>query len=351
VEYINKTFLAFLGYPAMEAFNAAGENLCRRIHQINDRLIRDEPNETIQVMLTQSQQQIVYFRNDKGEISSPYIASFSCFDDQRKCIFTFTDVTQIEGQKSELKEKVKQAEAKQEKQRRIMEIQERQSQMGEMIGSIAHQWKQPLNLLSISAYDISETFRAGEMDKTYMEKYLHNINQTIRFMSSTIDDFRNFFQPSSVPFPFSPETAIKNILKMMGKLYTLQNIDITVTSDESLYVQGAENEFQQVIVNLLNNAKDAFLEKNLPDRTINIHIAKTNEAIRIDVCDNAGGIPESLIDQVFDSYFSTKTVDKGTGIGLYMSRQIIETKMQGTLTVANKNGGACFTITLPKLDA
>ena len=349
VEYVNKTFLNFLGFANMREFNDKKAHLCRYIYQIDKVLILNQRDEEIQALLTASHdQQIVYFKNEKGEISSPYINTFACFEQDTKCIFTFTDVTRIESQKSALQDKIVKAEEERQKQQQLMEIQARQAQMGEMIGSIAHQWKQPLNLLSISAFDITEIYRAGDLTDESMNAYLQNLQNTIRYMSSTIDDFRNFFQPTSTMLPFSPARAIDHILRMIGKIYKLQNIDIRISSQSDIEVLGIQNEFQQVILNLLNNAKDAFIEKQITQREIDIRITQSEKLVNIAVEDNAGGIPESFLDKIFDSYFSTKDAAKGTGIGLYMSKQIIEEKMGGRLNVTNTENGACFTISLPK---
>lgn len=349
VEYVNKTFLRFLGFNNMREFNDNRAHLWRYVYQVGETIIQDKSDEAVQELLTaSSEQQIVHFKKADGELSSPYLITFTYFENDTKCIFTFTDVTRIESQKSALQDKVEKAENERKKQQQLMEIQARQAQMGEMIGSIAHQWKQPLNLLSIGGYDISEIYRAGEMTVESMDAYLQNLQNTIRYMSSTIDDFRNFFQPTSTKLPFSPAHAIDQILRMIGKIYKLQNIDIRITSQSDIEVMGIQNEFQQVIVNLLNNAKDAFAENGIDGRHIDISISAMEDTVKIDVKDNAGGIPETILDKVFDSYFSTKDASKGTGIGLYMSKQIIENKMEGRLSVANTEEGACFTIILPK---
>ncbi len=351
IEHLNKTFLHFLGFESMQEFNGKNAHLYRHIYQIDKTIIQDEDDETIQTMLTaSSDQQIVYFKNAKGEISPPFVNAFACFEHVDTCIFTFTDVTRIESQKSALQDKVVKAEKERQKQQQLMEIQARQAQMGEMIGSIAHQWKQPLNLLSISAYDIAEIYKAGEMSSESMDSYLQNLQNTIRYMSSTIDDFRNFFQPTSTNLPFSPARAIDQILRMIGKIYSLQNIDIRISSQSDLEVLGIQNEFQQVVVNLLNNAKDAFIEKGIEKRRVDISITKENGTVHIDISDNAGGIPDTILDRIFDSYFTTKDANTGTGLGLYMSKQIIEEKMHGKLRVSNTDVGVCFTIVLPTSD-
>lgn len=352
IEYINKTFLHFLGFKNMREFNEKKSSLGRYIYQVDKTILQGQNDEAIQAMLTgTSDQQIVYFKNSRGEISSPYVNTFTSFENGTKYIFTFTDVTRIESQKSALQNKVLKAEEERQKQQQLMEIQARQAQMGEMIGSIAHQWKQPLNLLSISGFDISEIYRAGELNEEAMANYQQNLQNTIRYMSRTIDDFRNFFQPTSTRLPFSPVRAVDHVLRMIGKIYKLHDIDIRTTSQSDIEVMGIQNEFQQVIVNLLNNAKDAFIGNEIESRQIDIIISQEGSDIRIDVQDNAGGIPEAILEKIFDSYFTTKETAKGTGIGLYMSRQIIEEKMGGKLTAANTETGACFTITLPKTSA
>ena len=222
--------------------------------------------------------------------------------------------------------------------------------MGEMIGSIAHQWKQPLNVIAVMLADLSESYALGEIDQDFINTYMKNTQGTINYMSQTIDDFRNFFQPTDMMRAFEPAKAIENILGMLGKLYSLQNIDIHINNQSKSEVLGILNEFQQVVINILNNAKDAFIERGIKERRISITVQDNTSMVTIRIEDNAGGIPSEVISRIFDSYFTTKSSDKGTGIGLYMSKQIIEEKMLGKLEVENGGEGACFIITLPKME-
>lgn len=348
VDYINKGFLAYLGFTDMHEFLTRQKSFCSFIHQIDDRVVEGEDPEVIEKRLQESAtQKVVYFRKRNDDISTPFITSIHCYDLNRKCIYTFTDITQIQMQKEKLAEKVTAAEAERAKQQQIMELQGRQAQMGELIGSIAHQWKQPLNALSLYVFDMVEMYKLNEVNETYITAFSKNLQETIRYMSSTIDDFKNYFQPSREKLSFDPKESIENILTMLGKFYSLQDIDIRITEQEKLYITGIKNEFQQVVVNILNNAKDAFIENRINDREITVDIHPERGNAVIEISDNAGGIPESVLPKIFDSYFSTKNVKEGSGIGLYMSRQIIEEKMGGTLRVRNIEGGASFTIILP----
>ena len=160
-------------------------------------------------------------------------------------------------------------------------------------------------------------------------------------MSQTIDDFRNFFKVDKEKKDFSIKDAISTVLSMQSGVLKNNNINIEITGSEFIFY-GLKSEFQQVILNIITNAKDALLQNNIKNPTIKIDIDKQSKTISIS--DNAGGIPKDIIDRVFEPYFTTKEQGKGTGIGLYMSKMIIEENMQGALEVSNTNNGAKFSI-------
>ena len=169
------------------------------------------------------------------------------------------------------------------------------------------------------------------------------------FMAQTITDFRNFFKPAKEKIPFLAGDAAREIMNLMGKLFSDHNIRVTIHGHSHFKILGYPNEFKQVILNIFNNAKDAMVERRTADGTIDVYLQARGEFAEIRIEDNAGGIPEELLpDQLFQSYVSTKG-ERGTGIGLSLARQIIE-KMGGTVTAANTDRGACFTITLPLAD-
>ena len=225
--------------------------------------------------------------------------------------------------------------------------QSKMAAMGDMMGNIAHQWRQPLNTLSLAIQDVEEAFNLGELDEKYMKHFIDISMENIRFMSKTIDDFRNFFKPSKMKESFKLRDAISDILKIVTAQLKNHKINISLHG-ENYDVLGYPNEFKQVILNLANNAKDAILEKKIDGGEINIFINSYSNVFKeVVVQDNGGGIPEKIMSKIFEPYFTTKDGSKGTGIGLYMSKTIIEENMSGELFVENKNGGARFTIRIP----
>ncbi len=242
---------------------------------------------------------------------------------------------------------------KQEKEQ-LLNQQAKMAAMGEMIGSIAHQWKQPLNAIGLMVQDIEDAYDHNEVDKAYLQDYVDGMMQQIDFMSQTITDFRNFFKPSKEKVRFDIHTEIDNILQLTGSQYRNNNIEIekSYLAEESV-VYGLRNEFKHVIMNIINNARDAIVEyrrKNdnsaFTGRVV-IHTAASDGKLRIMIDDNGGGIPETILPHIFESYVSSKG-DKGTGIGLSMAKAIIEKNLDGTITAENYEEGARFTIILKR---
>ena len=225
------------------------------------------------------------------------------------------------------------------KQLEALQQQGKMAQMGEMIGSIAHQWRQPLNELGINIQNLKYDYKSQEIDESFIKSFIVKNKQTIEFMSKTIDDFRNFFRVDKEKESFSTQEAIENIISMQSAQLKTFEIFLTIEGDD-FKIYGFRNEFQQVILNLINNAKDALIENKIEDPMISIILKNKTIAIK----DNAGGVDEESIDRIFEPYFSTKEQGKGTGMGLYMSNMIIEDNMGGKLEITNEDDGAVFTI-------
>ncbi len=229
----------------------------------------------------------------------------------------------------------------------ILIQQSKHAAMGEMISNIAHQWRQPLNTLGLNIQDILDAYEFKELDQAYLEEITEKSMEVIQHMSKTIDDFRNFFAPQK-------EKKIFGLVGMMGDVRNLvnaqlknHNIALTISGDDTTLL-GFSNELMQVVINIINNAKDA-IDAYLPKEggRIDVILSQEEEAVVIRICDNGGGIDPEIIQKVFDPYFTTKFKSQGTGIGLYMSKTIVEKNMGGSLSVENGDGGACFTIRLP----
>lgn len=238
-------------------------------------------------------------------------------------------------------------EKEKEAQERLLIQQSKMAAMGEMIGAIAHQWRQPLNTIMILAQNLPVMHDFNELNSETIQKEANSICSQVKFMDQTIDDFREFFKPSKEMFPFNMMDAILSINKILEPQMKKFRIHIGIEGDDKICAIGYPNEFKQVILNLMNNARDIMIEKKIPEKTITIKVFKQDKMATVTVLDNGGGIPSELLpDKLFEPYISTKG-DQGTGIGLSMSKTIIEVNMHGKMYVENKENGACFTVALP----
>ncbi|MEN6586361.1 MAG: GAF domain-containing protein [Sulfuricella sp.] len=227
---------------------------------------------------------------------------------------------------------------------RLLLQQSRHAAMGEMVSMIAHQWRQPLNSLAILLANIRDAFEFGELDKRGMSEFHDFGNRLIQRMSKTIDDFRNFFQPK-LPDEFDVAREIRDTASLVEPSLRNNNIALEIQCEEGVQALGSANELGQVVLNLIVNAKEACLERKVADPRVTIKLFRHDGTARITVEDNAGGISPEIAERVFDPYFTTKSM--GTGIGLYMSRIIIERHMGGNISFTNTGSGACFTLNFP----
>ena len=268
------------------------------------------------------------------------IANISCYKDKQNDInfvFSITDITA----KRELEKKQKQSE-------KLLISQSRMAAMGEMIGAIAHQWRQPLNLLGILVQDLGFSYSNGDVSKEYIDTLIEDSMKQIGFMSKTIDDFRGFFRTDKMKSDFLLDKKVAESLSMVSGMLKANGIELKSEVQNKPIVVGYPNELSQVVLNLISNAKDAFEDiSKTAHREIDVLITADEVYGIAQITDNAGGIDEEIIGRIFDSYFTTKEEGKGTGIGLYMSKTIVETNMGGLLEVTNKDNGAVFTIKIP----
>ena len=234
-------------------------------------------------------------------------------------------------------------------QQQMIFSQAKMAAMGEMIGNIAHQWRQPLNTLGLAVQDIKDAYSFGELSEEYLDHYEHTAMEQINYMSQTIDDFRNFFSPNKQKKYFALQECVDETLHILQCGMKREKITCTDEIPEDLRVLGFKNEFTQVLFNLIKNAKDALIEKAPPSPLIAIKAGCNGKKIEIRIEDNAGGIPESIREKIFDPYFTTKEEGKGTGIGLYMSKTIIEQHMNGSLIYQPIPDGSAFIVQIPFL--
>ncbi|NLM99390.1 MAG: HAMP domain-containing histidine kinase, partial [Campylobacteraceae bacterium] len=220
--------------------------------------------------------------------------------------------------------------------------------LGEMVSNIAHQWRQPLSELSVLLMGLKLRYQTDSLDKNMLDKKSEEAEHLIEYMSQTIDDFRNFFAPTKQKIYFNIKKSVDRAINISKAALKHHNILVKVDIKEDVTIFGFENEYEQVLLNLINNAKDALLKKGVETPFIKIELNVTENFIFLSIEDNAGGIEVNPIEKIFEPYFSTKSSAQGTGIGLYMAKLIIEKNMDGVLEVKNGKDGAIFTIGLKK---
>jgi PAS domain S-box-containing protein len=236
-------------------------------------------------------------------------------------------------------------------QKQFLIQQSKLAEMGDMIAAIAHQWNEPLVELSALVQDIQTSYLLNELKEMEVKDFVNDSMVQIKYMSKTLSDFRNFLKPSTKKKLFSISKSLSEINEIIGKQVFYSNIEMSFNyknENEELLIYGYENEFKQVLLNLINNAKNKIVEKNI-DFTkkpkIDINIKRTSNFNTIEIIDDGGRIDDKIINSIFEPYFTTK--EDGTGIGLYMAKVIIEDKMRGTITAKNDGDNVIFTIKLP----
>jgi C4-dicarboxylate-specific signal transduction histidine kinase len=216
--------------------------------------------------------------------------------------------------------------------------------MGEMIHNIAHQWRQPLNNIGLIIQNIQLSYATNSLTSEEMDSEVANVMGVIMHMSRTIDDFRNFFRSDKEMHDFVIRHAVEHALEFVGATLASCNVQVDLRIDEDITISGYQNEYAQVLLNILGNARDVLVERKIAEPCITIGVSGKNGRSVVTIHDNGGGIDEDVQPKIFDPYFTTKEQGKGTGIGLYMSKAIIEQNMGGSLTVRNVDGGAEFRI-------
>lgn len=246
-------------------------------------------------------------------------------------------------------------------QHKLMESQSKLASMGEMIGNIAHQWRQPLSLISTIASGIKVKMEFNQFDEKELIPDMENIIKQTNYLSNTIDDFRNFIQNSNDKGEILVSNIIKKTLSILNPSIVSHNITMILDTDDDIKIDGYENQLIQALINILNNSKDALKEniKESEDRFIFIETKAINDALILRIRDNAGGIPEGVINKIFEPYFTTKHKSIGTGIGLSMAYQIITKHHNAHIFVSNDTfeykhkmyTGACFSITFKNIES
>ncbi len=294
----------------------------------------------------------VYIHKDGTSKPIEMSAALIEYDGESYAITFDRDITKrvqnqqkLKNYNSELQAKVQQEIIKRLDKEKMLIQQSKMAAMGDMIGAIAHQWRQPLNAIGLITQQVQDDYRYHELSTESLDNNVHKVLTQIDYMSKTIDDFRHFFNPDKEMVYFDVTKEIKHSLSIISAKIGNHSIEVILPS-ETFTVLGYANEFKQVILNLLSNAHDAIVERQKSDHISGkIEIILENQTIKIQ--DNGGGIPTHVAQRIFEPYFTTKG-DHGTGIGLHMCKTIIEDNMRGKLSVHHIQEGTQMKITLPQ---
>jgi C4-dicarboxylate-specific signal transduction histidine kinase len=334
----NKNFFDFFGYDSLDAFYQEHECVCDYFDTLDDEVFSDDRmvdgiNWCKYLAQNRDATHSVSLTNE-GEVY--YFNLNAIYLNTNELLLTLQDITSFKNQEN------------------IMIHQSKMASMGEMLTNIAHHWRQPLSMISTSATSVMAQKEFGMLTDEKLEKALDDINQSSQFLSTTLDDFRNFFAKDKIKQEFQIDNTIDKLLKLLDSNFSGGDVVFVVNVPNTTIV-AYENELIQVLINMVNNAHDILIERDIFPKVIQINGSIEDDSFIISIHDNGGGIPDSIKEKVFEPYFTTKHQYQGTGIGLYMSYEIINQHMQGEITVGNeplvfKNKeymGAKFTITLP----
>jgi len=259
------------------------------------------------------------------------------------------DLRRSSEQKKRLQTALSQSESEIEYQKAMLHQKSKLAAMGEMIDNIAHQWRQPLNLLGAIIQHAELAFLKGKADAQYVSKMSTDSMEQILFMSQTIDDFRNFVKPDQKNIPFDLNQSIEESLRLLSGMFDSNGIAVSIDySDIPVVIKGSPSEFKQVVINLLQNSKDALVEQKQTNPMIKVELLADQMNAILKITDNGGGINPKIIERIFEPYFTTKDEGIGSGIGLYLSKAIIQ-KMSGKIDVFSIENETLFTITVPLL--
>ena len=254
---------------------------------------------------------------------------------------------ELETLNEELQVKIKNAVRKEKRQNAIMNQQSRLASMGEILENIAHQWRQPLNQVSWIMNDTLIKTQLGDSDEINIEELAKKVNHHVQFLSETVEDFRRFVDHSDIPQTFNLKKVIKSTILLIKETLIRSQINIELYCANDIKFKGYENDIKHVVMNIINNARDAFEENKIEKGLIIIRVYHEKDELQITITDNAGGIPKPILKNIFEPYFTTKHKTKGTGLGLYLSKTMVE-RVKGSIEVPSIiNGKTTFLITLP----
>jgi signal transduction histidine kinase len=334
----NKNFFSFFEYSSLDEFYKEHECICdyfdlldgekfsddKRVNGINWCKCLAQNRDKLHTVVLKKEDKEYFFN-----LNAIYLNT-------NEILLTLQDITELKHQEN------------------ILIRQSKMASMGEMLTNIAHHWRQPLSMISTSATSIIAQKEFGMLSDEKLIKSLEDINNSSQFLSSTIDDFRNFFAKDKVKKEFDINDTINKLLNLVENNFGHNDIIFLIDIPQKTII-GFENELMQVLINMINNARDILIERMIDPKLIKIEAVVESNTLIISVQDNGGGIPDSIKEKVFEPYFTTKHQYQGTGIGLYMSYEIINQHMNGKIEIANEplvyEGkeymGAKFKIILP----
>lgn len=263
-------------------------------------------------------------------------------------VCTFSVITELKRTQKELAEKIEYEVKKRRENEEMLLHQSKLASMGEVLSSVAHNWRQPLNTTSLLVSSLNSKLEfSQEIDNKYIEKWTNKLNIQLKYMSQTIDDFRNFFKQDENKTNFNLEKSLYYMISLLVPEFDIYNILVKIDSSSEIEIFSFERQLQQAILNILNNSKDALVSNNIKKPLIQIKIKEEKEVIKIIISDNAGGINDSnTFSKILAPYFTTKA--DGTGMGLFISKTIINKHLDGRIKYYNHQNGLTFEIILPK---
>ena len=334
----NKSMLEFFGYQSVNEFHKEHDCICEFFEKGEDFLQKVDANGVIWIdnLIKNIDHTTKVKMKDINGVSNIFKVSTSSIKIEGDIyLVTFSDITELVTKES------------------MLIYQSRKAIMGDMIDAVAHQWRQPLNIIQMEINQLNLKIQMDEVSIELLEETVTETTKQIEHMDRTIHEFRDFFRPYNTKEAVNIKTLIESVLFLIKDDLISNHIIVEFICDNSIKIEGVPNEFKHVLINIINNSKDAFNDKSICDksdsischenRKIKINISKDNNFTAILIQDNAGGIPQEILDHIFDANFSTKKKVGGSGIGLYMSKMIIE-KSNGTITAYNTKDGACFNI-------
>ncbi|WP_108061050.1 PAS domain S-box protein [Poseidonibacter lekithochrous] len=337
IEYVNPHFSAVTGFTYKEAIGQ------------NPRILKSKLTSPIEyniiwdTLLAKKTWRGTFKNIDKEGNEFWESAIITPILDDKNEIINYLAVKQEITKEVYLKEELKDKEE-------MMIAQSRHAAMGEMISMIAHQWRQPISVISMAANNTLADIELDMVENDELKENTESILDQTKYLSQTIEDFRNFFKPNKEKEIVKPKDIIDETLKIMLKSLENNNIVLTICVEDESCIEVHSRELLQVFINIIKNAKEALVSKNIEQKEIKVRIYRIHNTLRTSFTDNAGGVKESIIDKIFDPYFSTKDEKTGTGLGLYMCKTIVNKHFNGVIGVYNSNDGACFYVDLPIKD-